>query len=99
MVLPADGTLPPVLRNMMVIPLSYTEFSLACHDYPVVFVSGDQGKTAVAIGRGRPGTAAQSVCYAGAGLGSQHLCAGLCPPLSDSTSGCVQLSVKNGSID
>ena len=48
-VLPADGTLPPVLRNMMVIPLSYTEFSLACHDYPVVFVSGDQGKTAVAM--------------------------------------------------
>jgi hypothetical protein len=31
-VLPADGTLPPVFRNMMVIPLSYTEFSLACHD-------------------------------------------------------------------
>ena len=48
-VLPAAGTLPPVFRGMMVIPLSYTEFSLACHDYPVVFVSGDQGKTAVAM--------------------------------------------------
>jgi hypothetical protein len=48
-VLPADGTLPPVFRGMMVIPLSYTEISLACHDYPVVFVSGDQGKTAAAM--------------------------------------------------
>ncbi len=48
-VLPAENKLPPVFRGMMVIPLSYTEFSLACHDYPVVFVSGDQGKTAVAM--------------------------------------------------
>jgi hypothetical protein len=48
-VLPREGTLPPVFRGMMVIPLSYTEIGLACHDYPVVFVSGDQGKTAVAM--------------------------------------------------
>lgn len=48
-VLPAAGELPAVFRGMMVIPLSYTELSLACHDYPVVFVSGDQGKTAVAM--------------------------------------------------
>jgi SapC len=48
-VLPAAGTLPPVFRGMMVIPMSYTEFSLACHDYPVVFISNDQGKTAVAM--------------------------------------------------
>ena len=48
-ILPAAGTLPPVFRSMMVIPLSYTELSLACHDYPVVFVSGDQGKTAAAM--------------------------------------------------
>lgn len=48
-VLPAAGTLPPVFRNMMVIPLSYGEFSLASHDYPVIFVSGDQGKSAAAM--------------------------------------------------
>jgi len=48
-VLPADGKLPPVFQGMMVIPMSYTEISLACHDYPVVFVSSDQGKTAVAM--------------------------------------------------
>ena len=46
-VLPADGKLPPVFRTMLVIPLSYTEISLASHDYPLVFVSGDQGKSAV----------------------------------------------------
>ncbi len=48
-VLPAAGKLPPVFHSMMVIPLSYTEISLACHDYPVVFVSGDEGKTALAM--------------------------------------------------
>ncbi len=48
-VLPVDGKLPPVFRGMMVIPLSYTEISLACHDYPLVFVSSDEGKTAVAM--------------------------------------------------
>jgi hypothetical protein len=48
-VLPAAGTLPPVFHSMMVIPLSYSEFSIASHDYPVVFVSGDQGKSATAM--------------------------------------------------
>lgn len=44
-----DGKLPPAVREMMVIPLSYTEISLAGHDYPVVFISGDQGKTAMTM--------------------------------------------------
>jgi SapC len=48
-VLPAAGTLPPVFHSMMVIPLSYSEFSIASHDYPVVFVSGDQGKSVAAM--------------------------------------------------
>ena len=48
-VLTTAGKLPPVFHSMLVIPLSYTEISLACHDYPVVFISGDQGKTAVAM--------------------------------------------------
>ena len=48
-VLPVEGKLPPVFRGMMVLPLSYTEFSLACHDYPVVFISNDQGQSAVAM--------------------------------------------------
>jgi hypothetical protein len=47
--LPTDGKLPQAFREMMVMPLSYTEFSLACHDYALVFVSPDQGKSAVAM--------------------------------------------------
>lgn len=47
--LPTDGKLPQVFHRLMVIPLSYSELSLASHDYPVVFVSGDQGKTAAAM--------------------------------------------------
>jgi hypothetical protein len=45
----SDGKLPEVFRAQMVIPLSYSEISLACHDYPLVFVSGDQGKTVAAM--------------------------------------------------
>jgi len=48
-VVPADGKLPDVFRTQMVIPLSYSEISLACHDYPLVFVSGDQGRTVAAM--------------------------------------------------
>jgi hypothetical protein len=48
-VLPAAGTVPPVFHSMMVIPLSYSEFSIASHDYPLVFVSGDQGKSVAAM--------------------------------------------------
>lgn len=47
--LPADGKLPEAFRGQMVIPLSYSEVSLACHDYPLVFVSGDQGKSVAAM--------------------------------------------------
>lgn len=43
------GKLSATFRGLMVIPLSYSEFSLACHDYPLVFVSGDQGKSVAAM--------------------------------------------------
>lgn len=48
-VLPAGGKLPPIFRSMLALPLSYAEFSLACHDYPIIFASGDQGKNMVAM--------------------------------------------------
>ena len=48
-VLPAEGNLPPVFRSAMVLPISYSEFTLACRDYPVVFISGDEGKSMVAM--------------------------------------------------
>jgi hypothetical protein len=47
--LPETGVLPEVFRSMMVIPLSYSEFTVAGHDYPLIFVSGDQGKSAAAM--------------------------------------------------
>lgn len=46
---PANGQVPDTFRRQMVVPLSYSEMSLACHDYPLVFVSGDQGKSVAAM--------------------------------------------------
>ena len=43
--LPAPGTVPEFCKQLNAIPISYTEFSVACRDYPLVFTSGDQGKT------------------------------------------------------
>ena len=43
--LPAPGTVPEFCKGLNAIPISYTEFSVACRDYPLVFTSGDQGQT------------------------------------------------------
>jgi hypothetical protein len=43
--LPKGGTLPMTFRNMNPIPVSFTEFPVASRDYPLVFISGDQGKS------------------------------------------------------
>ncbi|NBR27080.1 MAG: hypothetical protein EBT83_01530 [Betaproteobacteria bacterium] len=43
--LPKGTALPMTFRNMNPIPVSYTEFPIASRDYPLVFISGDQGKT------------------------------------------------------
>ncbi len=48
-VLPKERTLPAVFRTMNPMPVSYTEFPVASRDYPLVFVSGDQGKTFAAM--------------------------------------------------
>lgn len=42
-VLPESGKLPLVFRSLTALPLSFTEFSAACRDYPIAFVSGDAG--------------------------------------------------------
>jgi hypothetical protein len=39
------GEVPAFARTLNAIPISYTEFGPASHDYPVVFTSGDGGKT------------------------------------------------------
>lgn len=43
--LPKGPTLPVVFRSMNPIPVSYTEFPIASRDYPLVFISADQGAT------------------------------------------------------
>ena len=43
--LPAPGAVPEFCTHLNAIPISYTEFSVACRDYPLVFTSGDEGKT------------------------------------------------------
>jgi hypothetical protein len=43
--LPKGPALPVVFRTMNPIPVSYTEFPIASRDYPLVFISSDQGQT------------------------------------------------------
>ncbi len=43
--LPAPGVVPAFCSDLNAIPISYSEFSPACRDYPLVFTSGDKGKT------------------------------------------------------
>jgi hypothetical protein len=45
--LPRDRALPVVFRTMNPLPVSYTEFPIASRDYPLVFISADEGKTFV----------------------------------------------------
>ncbi|MDB5803198.1 MAG: sapC family protein [Betaproteobacteria bacterium] len=43
--LPPAGTLPGFTRRLNAMPVSFSEFSAACRDYPLVFSSNDEGKT------------------------------------------------------
>ncbi len=47
--LPGERKLPATLHNLTALPLSFTEFALASHDYPIAFISGDAGKSFVAM--------------------------------------------------
>ncbi len=47
--LPAPGDVPAFARTLNAIPVSYAEFGPAAHDYPIVFTSGDGGKTFAAV--------------------------------------------------
>ncbi len=42
--LPKVGELPAFARSTNAVPVSYSEFALACRDYPLAFVSTDEGK-------------------------------------------------------
>ena len=43
--LPAPGSVPEFCKHLNAIPISYSEFSVACRDYPLVFTSADAGKS------------------------------------------------------
>jgi hypothetical protein len=43
--LPTAAALPAFTRELNAIPVSFTEFGVAGRDYPLVFASGDEGKT------------------------------------------------------
>ena len=47
--LTADRQLPPALRGLTALPLSFTEFAVALRDYPIAFISGDNGSSFVAM--------------------------------------------------
>lgn len=47
--LPAVGELPPFVAGLNAIPVSFTEFPVACRDYPLVFASGDEGKSVAPV--------------------------------------------------
>jgi hypothetical protein len=40
-VLPEGRKLPPAFRSLNALPLSFTEFTVACRDYPIAFVGAD----------------------------------------------------------
>ena len=41
--LPKPGEVPPFVRDLNAIPISFTEFAKVARDYPIVFTSGDSG--------------------------------------------------------
>jgi hypothetical protein len=47
--LPAPGFLPEFIGTTNAMPISYTEFGVACRDFPIVFTSNDQGKSYAAV--------------------------------------------------
>lgn len=47
--LPQARKIPPAFRKLNALPISLVEFNLVARDYPIAFVSGDQGKTYAAF--------------------------------------------------
>ena len=43
--IPTPGQLPVFTQSLNAIPVSYTEFNVAHRDYPIVFSSGDEGRS------------------------------------------------------
>jgi hypothetical protein len=45
----AERRLPPAFASLNALPLSFTEFAPAARDYPIAFVSGDNGRSFAAM--------------------------------------------------
>jgi hypothetical protein len=43
--LPEPGSVPAFCNYLNAVPISFTEFSVTCRDYPLVFTSGDKGQS------------------------------------------------------
>ena len=48
--LPAPGALPEFCQRVNAVPISYSEFGAACRDYPLAFITSDQGQTFIPVG-------------------------------------------------
>ena len=46
---PQAGKIPPAFREINALPISMVEFEAVARDYPIVFVTGDNGKTHAAF--------------------------------------------------
>src|SRR5579885_218637 len=47
--LPAPGEIPSFARRANALPVSFTEFQPVAREYPIVFTTGDEGKTFAAV--------------------------------------------------
>ncbi len=47
--LPVARKLPVVFRRLTALPLSYSEFAVACRDYPIAFVTSDGNQNFIAM--------------------------------------------------
>ena len=47
--LPGERELPVVFRKLTALPLSYTEFAVACRDYPIAFVGSETHQNFIAM--------------------------------------------------
>ncbi len=47
--LPAPGVLPEFCRKVNAVPISYSEFAVACRDYPLAFITTDRTFIPVAV--------------------------------------------------
>jgi len=47
--LPAPGALPEFCRRVNAVPISYSEFGVACRDYPLAFIATDRGRTFIPV--------------------------------------------------